>query len=240
MSEVIASFTLVRYPPRAITSAMTRMATDRQPLARTPGVRFWRLLGSGRGDGFDPRPDLERWGLFAVWQSPAALDAFEATSPLMARYRRDAREVWTARLQPVRAHGAWSGVRPFRPDELAPPRGNGAPAEGPWAILTRAAIRPSRLWRFWRAVPAVAERLRSAGAIASVGVGEWPLMTQATFSLWRTLPEATTFAYGSDQHRDVIGRTRGEAWYREELFARFRPIASSGTWDGRDPLAGLL
>jgi hypothetical protein len=44
------------------------------------------------------------------------------------------------------------------------------------------------------------------------------------------------FAYKTVAHREAMRRTRAENWYREELFARFVPVASEGTWEGREPL----
>jgi hypothetical protein len=48
------------------------------------------------------------------------------------------------------------------------------------------------------------------------------------------------YAYKSQHHIEVMKRTRAENWYTEELFARFEPIAASGTWHGHNPLSGLL
>ncbi|HEX5692202.1 MAG TPA: hypothetical protein VFX76_19435 [Roseiflexaceae bacterium] len=228
---MLAALTLARYPPRAIFGALARMGRDRPLLRRTPGLRFWKLLGSARGPAFGPW-DARRYGLFSVWESADALDAFEARSPVAAATRRSAEEVWTVRLEPLRWHGAWGGVDPFAGATPA-----AMPGQGPLAILTRASIRPRQWSAFQRAAGPVSAQLPSRpGLIASIGLGEAPLLFQATFSVWETASDVQQFAYRSDEHAAVIERTRAEGWYSEELFARFRPIASYGTWNGVDPL----
>ncbi len=279
---------------------MRHMAFDRPVLRRTPGLLFWRLLGTGRGPSTTLGADLRRWALLAVWRDERALEEFLECSPIPARWRREAVETWHVRLAPISSRGRWNGVEPFIPASFAPapftpapltPRTGQHPIQGmtppglehlaqgaglsgaerlaqgrepsglerlaarerasspaaspgeragggPVAVLTRASIRPSRLLAFYRSVPSVDRLLRAQeGCLASVGLGEWPLARQATFSLWRDAAAVRAFAYAGRAHREVIERVRAHDWYSEELFARFVPYASTGTWDGTDPLA---
>jgi hypothetical protein len=185
------------------------------------------LLGTGRGSDTGPSADLRRTALFALWDLEGDLDRFLAAPP--DAWRR-AVERYDVRLRGLGGHGAWRGV----------PVLEGLSAgddSGPIAVVTRADVRP-RAWRRFRAAgPAVSAELRStSGLLAVAGVGELPIGRLGTFSLWSGMDAVVAFA-GATHHRDVVRRTRAERWYGEELFARFEPFGSSGTWDGRDPLA---
>ena len=227
----IASFHLIREPAWKAPLALARLGTDRLRLGGVDGLAFWRLLGTGSGDSTGGGADLARTAMFAVWANEGDLDRFLETSPIPARWD-EAEEAWHVRLRSIGGHGRWRGVDPLEGVEEGR-------RDGAVAIVTRADVRRSA-WKVFGAASNVvdAELHTAPGLIDVVGIGEAPIGRLATFSLWESLGDARHFAYSMPDHVDVVRRTREEDWYSEELFVRFEPFGSTGTWNGRDPLAG--
>ncbi len=214
---------------------LAQMGTSRPYLKEVPGLLFYKLLGSGHGKGFSIKPNFKRYGLLCTWESEEAADNFLHQSELMQTYRLHSYEIWTVYLQPYQSHGLWDGSEPFSPvlEEKY--------TDGPIAVLTRASINLRALPSFWRFVPQASQALDNAeGLLCSIGLGELPLIRQATFSVWESAEAMKQYAYKHPMHQEVMRRTRTENWYSEELFARFKTVGSEGTWQGYDPLGTVL
>ncbi|MDO7845780.1 spheroidene monooxygenase [Hymenobacter sp. M29] len=220
--------------------ALAQMGTAPTQLKRVAGLRFFKLMGSGAANGFGIWPNLDRYGLMAVWEDAAAAEAYFRQHPVWAAYQQRSAETWTVELAPLKAHGFWDGQNPFA--ELADSAGPAnRTAALPVAVLTRASIRWRKTPRFWQYVePTSAALAQAVGVRAAIGLGELPLVRQATFSVWESAQAMQEYAYRDVRHREVIQLTRQEKWYAEELFARFQVLSSTGTMDGQEPLAGLL
>ncbi|WP_207426313.1 DUF3291 domain-containing protein [Pedobacter sp. SYSU D00535] len=231
---MLVSLTIVRYRKAFIPFALLAMAVHRIPLSLTKGCTFWKLMGCGKNGTFDINPDWQQWGLLAVWASKGSFERFIANSSISSWWQTFTKEQYTILCEPLSSHGKWDGKEPF---------GNVKVKEyqGPVAVLTRASIRLKRLKNFWQNVDKAAANMTSTpGYLLSFGIGEAPLHLQATFSVWENVEAVKNYAYASNDHREVIKKTREENWYSEELFARFKPLATFGTINGIDPLAGKI
>ncbi|MCP9236297.1 hypothetical protein [Lewinella sp. JB7] len=227
---VITTLTLLRYSGfQNRLWALSQMGLAPPKLATVAGLKFYRLMGSGGGNGFAVSPN---WGVYALlghWDGGSAAADFFASHPWFGEVKTRTSERITFHLEATMSHGEWGGDNPFtpRPDRYR--------AEDPVAVITRATIRPHKLLDFWRYVPRTSASVYEHPARRlSVGIGEYPIFMQATFSIWESGAAMTRFAYHSTHHREVVKFTRERGWYREELFTRFRILGAYGSWQGLD------
>lgn len=204
---------------------MKQMRLAHGALAKVPGLLFYKLLGSGGGNGFSVVPDFSTYAFLGVWSDRNSCEHFMSEHSLRSQALERCQHHWTVLLSPSQVKGSWDTIQPFRIN--APHDGR-----GPIAILTRASIYPGKLLSFWRNVPRVSRRLgqRQPGLLFSKGIGEVPLIQQATFSLWQDREAMLNYAYRGDAHREMIRKTQSLGWYREELFAEFVPLEVRGNW----------
>ncbi len=203
--------------------AFSQMQLSIGHLQGVAGLEFFKLMGSGAGEGFSLRPDFSTYCLLAIWESEDQAREFFAQHSLYARFVEQSEKQWTLYLVAQRAKGLWSGQQPFQPDPNFRP-------DGPLVVLTRATINWSRLREFWRHVPLSSQAIQEAeGGLFSKGVGELPWIQQATISVWESAEAMRTFAYKSGIHQRIIKKTKARNWYSEELFAGFGLIGEEGS-----------
>ena len=211
--------------------AFAMMGAARLLLPRTPDIGFWKLCGSGTGEGFTPVPNLGVYAILATWPDHATARNRIATAPIYQRYRKHASEDWTVFLSPTSVKGEWAGVTPFEASQ--------APETGPLAALTRATVKPRVAAQFWKKVPDISSVIgRDENVAFKIGIGEVPFLHQITFSIWPDARRMANFAR-TGHHAEAIRAVRDNDWFREELYARFAIQSDYGTWNGVSPLAEL-
>lgn len=185
-------------------------------IATTSGQSFYKLMGSGKGFGFNPLPDWSTYCLLQVWESEETADRFFKNAGIFQRYKKQCSSIKVLYLKNLIAKGFWSKQQPF---EMSPDL---EIEDAPLAVITRATIRFSKLIKFWSYVPTSQKHLKdNPGLIFTKGVGEVPVIQMATFSLWKNKEALNSFAYQGKEHIKAIQMTRKLDWYKEELFARF-------------------
>ncbi|WP_319638904.1 spheroidene monooxygenase [Rhodobacter sp. Har01] len=209
-----------------------QMAMARFALRKEDDLQFFKLCGSGTGEGFTPRPNWDVWGIWAVWPDEATARARTEKGTVWRRWRSRTIESGDLFLSPIASRGSWGRVNPFTP---MPDTG-----KGPMVALTRAQIKLKHFNSFWSREPEISRRIGAdPNVMFKIGLGEMPLLFQSTFSVWPDTTTMSNFARGNTVHGQAIKSVRDERWFVEELYARFRLLGATGSWGGKS-LASLL
>jgi heme-degrading monooxygenase HmoA len=212
----------------------TAAGTLRRPPRPTevPGLTYAETtITAPLGSNLLPSPRPKRVALVAAWESDGAFEAFSAEHPLAARLSAG----WQVRLQPLHVYGKWPRLPGLPKGEVE------VGSDEPVAVLTLGRPRLRRLPSFLKAsAGAEAEAVTNPDVLALTGLARPPRLV-ATFSLWRNVEAMRAYARGRSDggHPTATRADRANPFHHESAFIRFRPYASAGSWDGRDPLADV-
>lgn len=214
----------VHIAERGVRRSLAVLRHGRRPL-QAPGLRYAEAAGlvplAGKAPPLPPRGTI----LISSWDDDTALDRFLAANPPT--------DGWHVRLEPTRIIGSWPEMPglPADEEEMDP--------DEPAAVVTLGRPRGRTFLRFARTSRPAEKLARDHPALlAGTAAARLPRFV-ATFSLWRSVAEVRDYALGRPdaRHLNAIKADRATPFHHQSAFIRFRPYASSGSWNGRDPLA---
>jgi hypothetical protein len=226
-----------------------RLVAGATPYKDVPGLTMVKVMGSGHGGGFSLRPSATHQGLICTFSHLDLAQKFLDSSAVQA-YRSRARECWTGVLSVQSARGHWdkqawqvSSAQALGVSDDLAAQGlgrDGRPHSGPFAVLTRASIMPTKAMAFWRYAPAAQAELDQApGCLLAMGLGEAPLVRQCTFSLWQDTAAMLQYAR-QGAHQVASAAAYKHQFFSESLFVRMQVLQMAGVWQGRSFDAPVL
>ena len=209
--------------------AFSQMGFARKKLKEIKQISFFKLFGSGIGEGFTPYPNTSVYAILSVWNNLGEAENNIEEREIYENYRTHSIENWTVFLSPISSKGYWDKTNPFKPN-----KNEFKKKDHMLAALTRATIKPKIMLKFWSKVPAISKVIgNDKNVLFKMGLGEIPWFHQVTFSIWPNEKTMADFARKDGPHAKAIKSVREGNWFSEELYARFEVKKAIGKWCGK-------
>tara|TARA_E500000075_G_scaffold51961_1_gene46812 strand:- start:2103 stop:2708 length:606 start_codon:yes stop_codon:yes gene_type:complete len=193
--------------------------TFNKRLINFDGLKFIKLLGTGSKDGFSVIPDFSSYIMITSWENDDFRKKFIDENKLFQEISDKSSKRIEIKIDPYNYIGSWNGINPFK--------NKSSYKEGKIIVLTRARVRLNKLINFFISTSSAAKSINSRkGAEYYKGVGELPIIEQATISIWKSEQSMKDYAYLDKNHLKIIHKARKNNWYSEELFVRSNIISS--------------
>ena len=177
------------------------------------GLNFLKLLGTGSGDGFSFIPDFSNYIIISAWKNESFREKFLKENKIINEIISNSSKRVELKIDPYSFKGTWNGKNPFQ--------NNSSYKNGQMAVITRARVKLKKLFNFLISTSIAAKSIKThEGAEYYKGIGELPIIEQATLSIWETEEKMKSYAYSNENHLKIINKARKNKWYSEELFVR--------------------
>ena len=175
--------------------------------------KFIKLLGTGSKEGFSVFPDFSNYILISAWENDKDREQFIKTHKVISKITDKCYERTEIKIDPYESKGSWNNSNPFvnksdyKNEKIL--------------IITRARVRFKKMLDFLINTSKPSRSIKHHdGALFYKGVGELPIIEQATISIWESEEKMKLYAYNNSQHMKIISKARKRKWYSEELFVR--------------------
>ena len=206
---------------------------------RPDGTMFCDVAADTRASGTEPA-SLQAFAflILALHDGRAAAEQFLATR---VAWLDEAREVWSALLEPFHHHGAANYLDRSRPGLLFEPTLRAHRPDGPVVALTTSGwnveggLDMNRVRDFGAGVLAVRASMTGVPGLRSQQSFFFAGVLQSdplTLTFWRDEASIRAFAYGHGSHRRQLERNRAERLADRTSFTRFHVLSKAGTWYG--------
>ena len=175
--------------------------------------KFIKLLGTGSKEGFSVFPDFSNYILISAWENDKDREKFIKTHKVMSNITDKCFERTEIKIDPYESKGSWNNSNPF--DNKSDYKNEKI------LIITRARVRFKKMLDFLINTSKASKSIKQHdGALFYKGVGELPIIEQATISIWKSEEKMKLYAYNNSEHMKIISKARKRKWYSEELFVR--------------------